>query len=486
MALEMQVKEREPISVQNILRRQTRQRRWDAIREQVVGWRLVCGLQALGPVPSWLTVVHHRPRLPSSLFKRWTSMQPQSTCIRRLTLKWLGVACPRTAAGITKRTDGAVKRRHLHVRSSLCILPLSAFSPFSRGRGPAAARCLPGLGAIPCLARSRSLRHVHVPSAFLLALLILPRLRAALAHTAAGRAPRVVGAWDSCGSSASERASSGDGALVLPDSSGNNLEDPWCGDDHADDDPDEPYLQDWPEMPISPTTYLDSDDSSYFVFNADWSIARRQIRAYLEKQEAEEIARRSAAASMAAEESRRIPHNVAFTVSAAHMRHRPGCRVVVCGGHNMLGQWRPSQGLELHTTPETFPLFSRSVYIEAPARLEYRYALVVGDAVHPTADSADDLPSSEADCDASSGADGSFERRGADVDGPSLESNEAGLEVQWEAKSRHLVVPEGDGGAGGGLAVEQYDTFVEDRQSFPRLSAQSYQMSAQVCLGFRI
>ena len=413
-------------------------------------------------------------------------MQPLSICIRRLTLEWLGVACPRTAAGITKRTDGAVKRRHLHVRSSLCILPLCAFSPFSRGRGPGPARCLPGLGAIPCLARSRSLRHVHVPSAFLLALLILPRLRAALAHTAAGRAPRVVGAFDSCGSSASERASSGDGALVLPDSSGNNLEDPWCGDDHADDDPDEPYLQDWPEMPISPTTYLDSDDSSYFVFNADWSIARRQIRAYLEKQEAEEIARRSAAASMAAEESRRIPHNVAFTVSAAHMRHRPGCRVVVCGGHSTLGQWRPSQGLVLHTTPDTFPLFTRSVYIEAPARLEYRYALVVGDAVHPTADSADHLPSSEADCDASSGADGSSERRGADVDGPSLESNEAGLEVHWEAKSRLLVVPECEGGRGGGLAVEQYDTFVEDRQSFPRLSAQSYWMSAQVCSGFRV
>ena len=39
---------------------------------------------------------------------------------------------------------------------------------------------------------------------------------------------------------------------------------------------------------------------------------------------------------------------------------------------------------------------------------------------------------------------------------------------------------------GGGLAVEQYDTFVEDRQSFPRLSAQSYWMSAQVCSGFRV
>ena len=347
----------------------------------------------------------------------------------------------------------AVKRTHLF-RFSLCNLPLW------QAKRLCAHSCFPGvfhsgrlqnqgLGAIPCLARSRSLRHVHVPSAFLLALLILPQLRAASAHTAAGRAPRVVGAFDSCGSSASERASSGDGALVLPDSSGNNLEDPWCGDDHADDDPDEPYLQDWPEMPISPTTYLDSDDSSYFVFNADWSIARRQIRAYLEKQEAEQIARRSAAASMAAEESRRIPHNVAFTVSAAHMRHRPGCRVVVCGGHSTLGQWRPSQGLVLHTTPETFPLFTRSVYIEAPARLEYRYALVVGDAVHPTADSADDLPSSEADCDASSGADGSSERRGADVDGPSLESNEAGLEVHWEAKSRLLVVPECEGGRGG-------------------------------------
>jgi hypothetical protein len=71
--------------------------------------------------------------------------------------------------------------------------------------------------------------------------------------------------------------------LLHLDSSGDNCIRPWR---HTEeDDPNEPYIQDWPDMPVSPANYLDSDDTSNpATFNADWMVVRRRIRKYLEDQ----------------------------------------------------------------------------------------------------------------------------------------------------------------------------------------------------------
>jgi hypothetical protein len=62
--------------------------------------------------------------------------------------------------------------------------------------------------------------------------------------------------------------SSSEEELLHLDSSGDNCIRPWRNTE--EDDPNEPYIQDWPDMPVSPANYLDSDDSSNpGTFNAD-------------------------------------------------------------------------------------------------------------------------------------------------------------------------------------------------------------------------
>ena len=156
--------------------------------------------------------------------------------------------------------------------------------------------------------------------------------------------------------------SSSESELVLLDSSGENIARPW--EEAEKDDPNEPYIESWSSMPISPANYLDSDDSSNpCVFNSEWMLVRRAMRREIERRDAESAARDAEEKQRRAEKEAHVPHNVCFTVSVAHIRHMPGARVCVCGGHPALGNWRPKEGLEMQTTPDTFPLFTASIFL---------------------------------------------------------------------------------------------------------------------------
>eukprot|EP00286_Rhodomonas_abbreviata_P029710 CAMPEP_0181314880 /NCGR_PEP_ID=MMETSP1101-20121128/15061_1 /TAXON_ID=46948 /ORGANISM="Rhodomonas abbreviata, Strain Caron Lab Isolate" /LENGTH=233 /DNA_ID=CAMNT_0023422017 /DNA_START=287 /DNA_END=988 /DNA_ORIENTATION=+ len=209
-------------------------------------------------------------------------------------------------------------------------------------------------------------------------------------------------------------------------------------------DPNEPFITEMEEPWDDPALLADSDDEDAPAFDLAWSMLRRKILPVIE-QRAEAKAKAAAMAqtgSPAAECSdaggqqaaARKQTQVTFQVSVPHARPTDAysIRVIVSGPSPVLGSSDPLKAPELTTDPSTFPIFVLTLAVPSATRLDFQYGILRlapdGNARAPTL-------------------------------------------CQWEGSKREMEVE--------GESRHLIHSFKEDRRTYPRVTEQEYQLSAQ-------
>eukprot|EP00292_Cryptomonas_paramecium_P023087 CAMPEP_0113695252 /NCGR_PEP_ID=MMETSP0038_2-20120614/20792_1 /TAXON_ID=2898 /ORGANISM="Cryptomonas paramecium" /LENGTH=195 /DNA_ID=CAMNT_0000617765 /DNA_START=25 /DNA_END=612 /DNA_ORIENTATION=+ /assembly_acc=CAM_ASM_000170 len=124
-----------------------------------------------------------------------------------------------------------------------------------------------------------------------------------------------------------------------------------------------------------------------------------------------------------------VPVN--FEVAAHHIRPKSGplVKVLLVGNLPEIGEWNPDKGVELTCANDEFPIFKGSVALPPGSKLEYKYVVA------------------------------------------RKEKTSQGVQSQWEASNRQYAV-----GQSGGVVR---NTFIENRESDPRIIDEPFQLSSQ-------
>jgi len=123
---------------------------------------------------------------------------------------------------------------------------------------------------------------------------------------------------------------------------------------------------------------------------------------------------------------------VTLTVSVPHIRsvNAPPTKVVIVGSLPELGAWDVRKGVTLVSTPETFPIFTGTLFLAPNTKFEYKYAVV------------------------------------------RAEEGGEGVQQQWEAVNRPMTTS-----AAGAMEIK--NEFCESRGTDPRITDEPFQLSAQ-------